>query len=402
MFWFNLPFILAKRGRDRPVHTLEAFINVVVYHNPLGVRGMDIEERLAKTLVRESLRIKKEDVVVVSTFQHTIRTANAIAMECFKKGADVLMTLDTDDVFYGHLKVLPKSNLRATSAHCLGLAEYTNVNIFLGGPEDPSEMRRIPSDKFAAMFEGEKAHMDKSIKKGIRTAYVALGTVTPQRAKVYGFSYSSWMRMTSGAIQASPKRMAATGRKLAKILSKGKDVHVTSRQGTDLKFRLGKRPVHVYDGVLGAKDLKKGNNYVSLPAGDVMVAPLENSANGTMVSDVPLPHVGKLIHNLRWTFKKGKVVEFKASKNLKAAKDFYDFAHGDKDRIGFLNFGINPNAKVGYLMNSIANGVVSIGIGGNKEFGGKNDSGYGFAGVMSKATVKIDGKTIVKNGKYTI
>ena len=363
---------------------------------------MKIEEGIAETLVRESLGIKKEDVVVVSTYQHTIDMANAIAMECFKKGADVLMTLDTDDVFYGHLRVLPKSNLKTTSAHCLGLAEYTNVNIFLGGPEDPSEMRRIPSDKFAAMFEGEKAHMDKAIKKNIRTAYVALGTVTPQRAKVYGFSYASWMNMTSGAIRANPKKMAAFGRKLANVLSKGRDVHISSRQGTDLTLKLGKRPVHIYDGILGAMDVKRGTNFVSLPAGDVTVAPLENSANGKVVFDVPIPQVGKLIHNLRWKFKDGKVVDFKASKNLKAAKDFYDLAHGDKNRIGFLNFGINPNAKVGYLMNSIANGAVTIGIGGNKEVGGKNDSGYGFGGVMSKATVDIDGKNIVKNGKYTI
>jgi len=196
--------------------------------------------------------------------------------------------------------------------------------------------------------------------------------------------------------------MAATGRKLARVLSKGRDVHITSGRGTDLTFRLGKRPVHIYDGLLSPMDVKKGTNFVSLPAGDVAVAPLENSANGKVVFDVPIPQVGKLIHNLSWKFVNGKIVEFKASKNLRAAKDFYDLAHGDKNRIGFLNFGINPNAKVGYLMNSLANGAVTIGIGGNKEVGGKNNSEYGFAGVMSKATVDIDGKNIVKNGKYTI
>lgn len=363
---------------------------------------MKIVDEIAKTLVRESLGIKKEDVVVVSTFQHTIDMANAIAMECYKKGADVMMTLDTDDVFYGHLKVLPKSSLRTTSAHSLGLAEYTDVNIFLGGPEDPSEMRRIPSEKFSALFEGEKAHTDKALEKGIRTAYIPLGTVTPQRAKVYGFSYDSWMRNMTGAVRASPKQMSAFGRKLADVLSKGKSVHITSREGTDLTFTLGKRPVHIYDGILDAADAKKGTNFVSLPSGEVSVAPLENSANGKAIFDVPVAQVGKLIHNMRWKFKNGRVVEFKASRNLKAAKDFFDLAHGDKDRIGSLTFGINPNAEVGYLMNSIANGAVTIGIGGNSEIGGKNDSEYGFSGVISKATVEIDGREIVRTGKYTI
>jgi leucyl aminopeptidase (aminopeptidase T) len=363
---------------------------------------MKIADQMAKTLVNESLRIKKSDVVIVSTYQHTIDMANAIAMECFKKGADVLMTLDTDDVFYGHLKVLPKSNLKVTSAHCLGLAEYSNVNIFIGGPEDPGPMKTIPHDKFSALFEGEAAHFEKMRKRSIRSAYLPLGTVTPQRAKVYGFPYKAWMNNVTASMKASPKKMAAFGKKLANRLSKAKKVHITSKQGTDLTFRLGKRPVHIYDGILDAADIKKGNTFVSLPSGEVGLAPLENSTEGKVVFDVPQPSAGKLVSNMRWTFKKGKVTSFKASKNVKALKDFYDLGHGDKDRIGWFGFGINPNAKVGYLMNSNANGAVTIGIGANTGVGGKNKSDYETAATMSKATVELDGKVILKNGKFTI
>ncbi len=363
---------------------------------------MKIVDQMAKTLVNESLKIKKEDVVVVSTYQHTIDMANAIAMECFKKGADVLMTLDTDDVFYGHLRVLSKANLRTTSAHCLGLAEYTNVNIFIGGPEDPGPMKTIPSEKFSALFEGEVAHYEKARKKGIKSAYLPLGTVTPQRAKVYGFSYDAWMRNETNAMKASPKKMAAFGKKVADRVSKAKKVHITSKQGTDLTFRLGNRPVHIYDGILDAADIKKGNTFVSLPSGEVGVAPLENSTEGTVFFDVPQPSAGKLVKGLRWTFKKGKLVEFKARSNVRSLKDFYDNGHGDKDKIGWLGLGINPNAKVGYLMNVIPKGAVTIGIGGNEAVGGKNKSDYETAATMAKATVELDGKAIIKNGKFTI
>lgn len=363
---------------------------------------MRIVDQIARTLVKESLNIKREDVVVVSTFQHTIDAASAIAMECFRRGADVLMTLDTDEVFYGHLMVLSKANLRTTSAHCLGLSEYTNVNIFLGGPEDPSPMRKIPPDRFAALFQGEKAHAEKAIKKGIRIAYVPIGTVTPQRAKVYGFSYDAWMRNMTGAIRASPKRMATFGRRLERILSRGSEVHITSRQGTDLSFRLGRRPVLIYDGILDAADVKKGTNYISLPSGELTVAPLENSAEGRVVFDVPVASIGKLIVNMRWRFRKGKLVEFKASRNLSAVKDFYDLAHGDKDRFGYFALGINPNARVGFLMNSIAEGAVTVGIGSNKEIGGKNESEYTLGGTMAKATLEVDGKEILRNGRYTL
>jgi aminopeptidase len=359
-------------------------------------------EQMAKTLVNESLKIKKEDVVVVSTYQHTIDLANAVAMECFKKGADVLMTLDTDDVFYGHLKVLSKANLKATSAHCLGLAEYTNVNIFIGGPEDPGPMKTIPSDKFSALFEGEVAHYEKSRKKGIRSAYLPYGTVTPQRAKVYGYSYNAWRKNEENALKASPKKMAEFGKKLSTRLKKAKKVRITSKQGTDLTFRLGKRPVYVYDGILDAEDIKKGNNFVSLPSGEVGLAPLESSTEGTVVFDVPQASAGKLVKNLKWTFKKGKLTSFKASANVGALKDFYDNAHGDKNKLGYFGFGINPNAKPGFLMNAIANGVVTLSIGGNVGMGGKNKSDYEASACMAKATVELDGKAILKDGKFII
>jgi aminopeptidase len=363
---------------------------------------MKIVDQMAKTLVNESLRIKKTDVVIVSTYQHTIDMANALAMECFKKGADVLMTLDTDDVFYGHLKVLPKSNLKVTSAHCLGLAEYTDVNIFIGGPEDPGPMKSIPHDKFSALFEGEAAHFKKSRKKGIRSAYLPLGMVTPQRAKTYGFSYNSWMRNVTDSMRASPKKMAAFGKKLANRLSKAKKVQITSKQGTDLTFRLGKRNVFTYDGILSDADLKKGSMFVTLPSGEVGVAPLENSTEGVVVFDVPQPSTGKLVKNMKWTFKKGKLTKFQASSNLRALKDFYDNGHGDKDRIGYFGIGINPKAKTGFLMNSIAKGAVTIAIGGNALVGGKNKSDYESSGTMGKATVELDGEVIIKNGKFTI
>jgi leucyl aminopeptidase (aminopeptidase T) len=363
---------------------------------------MKIVDQMAKTLVNESLRIKKTDVVIVSTYQHTIDMANALAMECFKKGADVLMTLDTDDVFYGHLKVLPKSNLKVTSAHCLGLSEYTDVNIFIGGPEDPGPMKNIPSEKFSALFEGEAGHFEKSRKKGVRFAYLPLGMVTPQRAKTYGFPYNAWMRNVTDSMRASPKKMSAFGKKLANRLSKAKKVHITSKQGTDLTFRLGKREVFIHDGILSEADVKKGNTFVTLPSGEVGVAPLEGSAEGTIVFDVPQPSTGKLVKNLKWTFKKGKLTKFQASSNVRALKDFYDNGHGDKDRIGWFGMGINPKAKVGYLMSAIANGAVTVGIGGNVAVGGKNKSDYETAGTMSKATVELDGKVIIKNGKFTL
>ena len=50
----------------------------------------------------------------------------------------------------------------------------------------------------------------------------------------------------------------------------------------------------------------------------------------------------------------------------------------------------------------MASGVVTVGIGGNDDIGGANKTDFYFAGVLTKATLTIDGNTIVKNGKLMI
>jgi len=49
-------------------------------------------------------------------------------------------------------------------------------------------------------------------------------------------------------------------------------------------------------------------------------------------------------------------------------------------------------------MDHIVEGAVQIGIGDNEYIGGKNSATFGMAATLSKATLDIDGKTLIKNG----
>jgi len=53
------------------------------------------------------------------------------------------------------------------------------------------------------------------------------------------------------------------------------------------------------------------------------------------------------------------------------------------------------------LMDHVVEGAVQIGIGDNEYIGGKNTSTFGMAATMSKATLEIDQKTVIKNGQLT-
>lgn len=359
-------------------------------------------KRMADTIVNKCLKVSKKDVVIVSTYQHTIDLAEEIAMACFDNEADVLMTLDTDRVFYHHLHVLPESNLKQTSAHCMGLSRYSTVNIFIGGPEDPGPMSKVPPGKYAALFEGERPHGEYMRKRKIRIGYLGIGAVTPQRAKAYGFDYERWKRMVTAASSADPSEMRKFGNRLKRILDRGKHMHITTRAGTDLSFDLGNRKAIVFTPMLTKVNMERGLFVVSIPSGGVAIAPIERSVEGKAFFDIPQPSVGKLVEGMRWTFKDGRVKSFTAKRNVNALKGMWDKGHGDKDRLGVVSLGINPKGKIGFLENYLARGVVTLSLGDNDELGGENKSDAGAAASMSRATIEVDDRVILKTGKYAI
>ncbi len=359
-------------------------------------------QTLARSIVRDSLRPKEYEPVLISTYPHTIELAEEITLECQKLGADPLMLLDTDKAFYGQFRNFSDENLRKCSSHCTGLLEYARSYVWLGGPRDPAPMARTPKEKFAAMYAGEQAHYEKSLVKKPKNVGVAIGQVTRERAKVYRLNYAKWRAMVESAVAVDYRKLEATGRRAAALLSSEADVRITADNGTDLRFRLAgaARRAEVDDGVISDEDLALGATDVSLPAGEVWVAPVEASAQGTFVSDLAVPQMGRLIEGLSWTFKDGHAVEISAKRNLAASQAGWEDATGARDMFGRLAIGFNPRAQAGFLQNSVAAGAVTIGIGDNRDIGGANESSYGFVNQLASATVEVGGRTAVDHGKW--
>ena len=226
---------------------------------------------IAKNVVNECLRAKPGEAVTVSTYPHTIDTANEIATELYKAGAEPLMLLDSDEFFYAQFKHLSEEQLKVPSPHCLGLTEYATASIFLGGPKDPSGMRKISSSKWNAYNEGEVAHYEKSLQKKTRSLYVPLGTITRERAKTYGFNYNTWRKSFEEGLKVKHTDLQVTGKRLGALLALPQSVRITAANGTDLHFQLARREAQVNDGIVDDEDIMAGANDASLPAGSVGV-----------------------------------------------------------------------------------------------------------------------------------
>jgi hypothetical protein len=200
--------------------------------------------------------------------------------------------------------------------------------------------------------------------------------------------------------------LAAVQRRFEDAMRKG-DVHVTSPGGTDLRFRIGDRPVTRQDGDASAARARNGrvliDREIELPAGAVRVAPLEDSVSGTIVFP-PSQWSGRPVEGLRLRFERGRVVETSATSGRdavekemaasgEAGRSFREFA------LGFNPLLAVPNRDVWIPYYGYGAGVARLSLGDNSELGGNVRGGYVRWNFFTDLTVTVGGQTWVKDGK---
>ena len=185
------------------------------------------------------------------------------------------------------------------------------------------------------------------------------------------------------------------------------EVRVTSPLGTDLRFRIGDRPVNIQDGDASAARAQRGriliDREIELPAGAVRVAPLEESVEG-VVAFPPSQWNGVPVEGLRLHFRQGRVVAIDADSGAEAAIAEMDAA-GEGGR-AFREFalGFNPLLAVPERFPWIpyygyGAGVVRLSLGDNSELGGEVGGGYVRWNFFVDTTVSVGERVWVENGR---
>jgi len=175
-------------------------------------------------------------------------------------------------------------------------------------------------------------------------------------------------------------------------------VHLTSPRGTDLRFRIGDRPVNLQDGDASQSRAAQGrvliDKEIELPAGVVRVAPLEETVEGTIAFPTS-QWDGRPVEGLRLRFARGVVVDVAATSGTDAVKA--EMARAGQAGGAFREFalGFNPLLAVpergswipyyGYGTN-----VVRLSLGDNSELGGAVGGGYVRWNFFTDITVKIE------------
>jgi leucyl aminopeptidase (aminopeptidase T) len=201
--------------------------------------------------------------------------------------------------------------------------------------------------------------------------------------------------MSEGGMTADFEEMAKTMKRVARKVRGAREVTMTSALGTDITMSVARR-----NWVTEDTGLCHGRGETTnLPAGEIFIAPREGTAEGVLVVDGSFAEV--LETPARVTVKEGH-----ASRILGAKRAVEMLNKGGKDGRAVAEFGIglNPKARIigNILEDEKALGSVHVSFGDNASFGGKIQCGVHVDALVKDATVEIDGKTVVEEGKLLL
>lgn len=358
-------------------------------------------QKIAELVIERNMNVKKGEQVMIHTWDHTLDAAGEFLYAVRCKGANPMIRLIIEDHEFRSLRELDAKALRTKNMLAKALATAENVDIFFAGPKDPTLYQKVPYEKIHAMQEDMLSKEIEAIHKRrkVRSAFVNIGQVSNERARAYGLDFEPWRDAMLNALMTNPDTMSKIARPLTSALKSGRKGEFISSDGSVLRFKLAGRAPVLDDGVLRPEDIRRGDNFVHLPSGVVFSAPLEGSAEGRIAYDLPQPSRGRWVRGIWAEVKKGLLTGFGASENEEELKGSIGEIK-KKISLGYLTIGVNPEAKPFFIDNQMAPGVIGIHFGDNTTFGGKiKTSQYRFGGFSEKATLSVDGKTLVDKGK---
>jgi leucyl aminopeptidase (aminopeptidase T) len=254
-------------------------------------------------------------------------------------------------------------------------------------PSQPAAHAVLGSDLVIGCCSVPITHTDairNGLRKGIR--YLAMGSTTEEN-------------LTNGAATADYEEIDALTMRLTQILGKGREVHITTRSGTDLIMRIeGRQPICFSGRVRDTQPI------AAFPDGEATISPVEKSASGTIVIDTSFHEIGHLKEPIVMTVEEGKVADISGGVEAEMLQKIWS-ERGDANSGNIAELAIGTNERARLIGNTQEHkklfGSIHIGFGDNLTLGGSVRSNTHMDGVIRTPELTIDGKLIVKDNQFS-
>ena len=151
---------------------------------------------------------------------------------------------------------------------------------------------------------------------------------------------------------------------------------------------------------------RKGGNlyYYLFPTGEFNVAPVEGSANGKLVIELTMHHIGRLGSPIEMTVENGRVTAIEGGADAHILRNYLK-VYGDENAYmcpAEASVGVNAKAVVRGIQREDKNiyGSMHFGLGTNIDVGGSVKSKIHMDGVILEPTLYVDGVIKIDNGRF--
>lgn len=231
----------------------------------------------------------------------------------------------------------------------------------------------------------------------IATTYSLSHTAARREACLAGTRIASMPTITKDimerCIDIDYDKLQEVHDKLREKLMGSSEVRIETDKGTSVTLSV----VNTRGKVAGLYHSK--GDFGNLPTGEVDSG--VRDVNGVIVIDASMSGLGKLESPLKLVVKDNYVVSVEGD-NAEEFVSILDKAGNEAYRMAELGIGTNPNAIVtgNVLEDEKVLGTVHLAVGNDITYGGSNNVSLHLDGVMYAATVYIDGKKIINQGKH--
>ena len=252
----------------------------------------------ARQIVRDALRIRDQERVWVHTWDHSFDLAQEIVEQAQLHGAAAVLSVTAESSVTHVLKKAPQEAITTPIDHWFSGVSKSNALIVLDGPEDPSIFKSADKSKVLGVTSQITRLLGTAFFSQVRTLFVRTTGFTEKAAKTYGISQSNLMSESNRALSANQGEMVELGQRFESLLNKHREIHLSSSEGTDLRFRTRGKPC-IDDGIIDQVDIQNKNVFAQLPAGTITIPIDESSAEGSVIFNLPRAYLGETIQKSR-------------------------------------------------------------------------------------------------------
>lgn len=359
-------------------------------------------KRVSAKVLDNALPIQKDDVAVFYAGAENLDLAYAFAAECEARGIETMIQTCGDYVWQTKLLKAPLETFSKIPKVPEALVSVADWFIYMTGSSHDNSIYQRPElkDRIMKIRKRTKWSFENLLQLCLKkkTHLVAMLDPNLQQAQALGKSYRQIRQMFLKSLDIDYDRLTLLGQKLISTMQRGEEIHLTCPKGSDLKLCADTRSWMNDDGKLPPTPSATTRYVHNIPVGEVFVAPLEDSAQG-VVHPVSLP--GSIISDVCIKFRRKRKAIVSAKKGFEFMKPRLDSATGNPYSIAEFAFGTNPCGNI-LLATEKAYGTCHVAIGQNTWLGGANESSIHWDFVIDRPTVTIDGKPVLKNGKFTV